>query len=78
MNDMVLQVKINPVGIDEETPTRFDIFVEGVPGSVCGNAKTLTQAESWQGGIQLAINEQHRLTKIYTEKQYGFDKDKAS
>jgi len=37
---MIPIVKITPVGIDENNPTRYDLSVEGVSGSMCGYTKS--------------------------------------
>ena len=62
MKDTVLKVEITPVSIDGKSPTRFDIYVKGVNGSACGYCNTLSQAESWAAGIQLALKEQHKIS----------------
>lgn len=59
---MVLEVKITPVGIDKDNPTRYDISVEGVNGSACGYCLTIEQAESWADGIRLALIQQHKIS----------------
>jgi hypothetical protein len=62
---MVLVAKVTPVGIDKDNPTRWDLSTEGVNGSVCGYALSASQAESWKEGLQLALNEQHKISYLY-------------
>lgn len=62
MKDMELpKVIIEPIGLDLQNPTRFDIYVENVPGAACGYTKSRVEAEAWKDGIERALKTAYGL-----------------
>jgi hypothetical protein len=55
------KVIIDPVGLNLNKPTRYDLYVKDVQGAACGYTSSLTEAEAWKDGIERALKAAYKI-----------------